>query len=153
MVTIRRPGTRPVLVREPVARWTWRDETCRSLTELKGILALPDLERHVLRLKLDFTVTVVEESEVDRILTLLRGTEAAHPRVGVLERVDTTNLHLVATDPSAFDSDLPPVVLDTVARLRKIAQEADDDAAKATASRALSHLYKLLQRVDSRSAP
>ena len=146
-------GRRPSVYPQRVAYWTWREETCTSLTELKGILALPDLERHVLRLKLDFTVSVVEESEVERILTLLRGTDAAHPRVGVLERVDTTNLRLVATDPDAFDANLPPVVLDTVARLRKVAADAEDEAEKATASRALSHLYKLLQRVDTGSAP
>jgi DNA repair exonuclease SbcCD nuclease subunit len=146
-------GRRPIVVPQRVAYWTWREETCRSLTELKGILALPDLERHVLRLKLDFTVSIVEESEVDRILTLLRGTEAAHPRVGVLERVDTTNLRLVATDPDAFDANLPPVVLDTVARLRKVAEDAEDEADRARATRAISHLYKLLQRVDTGAAP
>jgi hypothetical protein len=73
--------------------------------------------------------------------------------VGVLERVDTTNLRLVATDPDAFDANLPPVVLDTVARLRKVAEDAEDEADRARATRAISHLYKLLQRVDTGAAP
>lgn len=153
IVALFSPGRRPTVSPQRVAFWTWREETCRSLNELKGLLAVPDLERHVLRLILDFTVSVVEESEVDRILTLLRGTDAAHPRVGILERVDTTNLRLVASDPDAFDAHLPPVVLDTVNRLRLLADDAEDDAERARASRALSHLYRLLQRVDLGSAP
>lgn len=152
IVALFRAGRPARMERQRVAYWTWREETCTSLTELKGLLALPALERCVLRLKLDFTVSVVEESEVDRILTVLRGTEAAHPRVGVLERIDTTRLRLVASDPDAFAEDLPPVVRDTVARLRAVAAAAEEPAS-ANASRALAHLYKLLQRMDVGSAP
>lgn len=143
-------GRRPSVHPQRVAYWTWREETCRSLQDLKGILLLPDLERHVLRLKLDFSVDVVEESEVERILTLLRGTEASHPRVGVLERVDRANLRLIPT--GAFDPGLPPVLLDAVTRLQAIAEDAPDDVSKATAGRALSHLYKLIQRAHAGSA-
>ena len=44
IVTLKRAGTRPLLVREPVARWTWRDETATSMETLRR-LASEDLER------------------------------------------------------------------------------------------------------------
>jgi hypothetical protein len=40
---------------------------------------------------------------------------------------------------------LPPVLKDTIARLDHIIEEASDEAEKSRATRALAHLYKLLQ--------
>ena len=54
------------------------------MNELRSLLTTPDLDRHVVRLHLDMTVSLSEESEVERILRDLRGTDATHGRVGVL---------------------------------------------------------------------
>ena len=39
----------------------------------------------------------------------------------------------------------PPVVKDTIARLDRLIADASDEAEKSRATRALAHLYKLLQ--------
>ena len=46
---------------------------------------------------------------------------------------------------NAFPEDLPPVLKDTVARLDRLVAEAIDESEESRATRALSHLYKLLQ--------
>ena len=66
---------------------------CCDMNELRSLLTRPDLDRHVVRLHLDMTVSLSEESEVERILRDLRGTDATHGRVGVL-LVDLENLRL-----------------------------------------------------------
>jgi hypothetical protein len=48
----------------------------------------------------------------------------------------------------AFPEDLPLVLKDTVARLDQLVAEAMDESEKAKATRALAHLYKLLQSHD-----
>ena len=80
------------------------------------MLTTPDLDRHVVRLHLDMTVSLAEENEVERILRELQGTDAAHGRAGVL-LVDRTNLRLQPGSGGIFPEDLPPVVRDTIARL------------------------------------
>jgi hypothetical protein len=67
--------------------------------------------------------------------------------VGVL-LVDRAHLRLQVGSADAFPEDLPPVLQDTVARLDRIVEESVDAAQKERATRALSHLYKLLQRQD-----
>jgi hypothetical protein len=93
------------------------------------------------------TVTVAEESEVDRILRDLQGTEATHGRAGVL-LIDKTNLRLQPGSGGVFPDDLPPVLQDTIARLDRLIADASDEAERARAARALAHLYKLLQGRD-----
>ena len=66
---------------------------CRDLNELRRVLTMQGLDRHVIRLRLDMTVSLSEESEVERIIRDLQGTDATHGRVGVLV-VDQTNLRL-----------------------------------------------------------
>ena len=107
-------------------------------------MTTPDLERHVVRLHLDMTVSVAEESEVERILRDLEGTDATHGRAGVL-LVDKTNLKLQAGSAGIFPDDLPPVLRDTIARLDRMIEESIDEAERSRATRALAHLYKLLQ--------
>jgi hypothetical protein len=114
------------------------------MNELRRLLTSPDLERHVVRLHLDMTVSLSEESEVERILRDLRGTEATHGRVGVLVE-DLVNLRLQVGSEDAFPDDLPPVLKDTVARLERIVGDAMDESEKSRATRALAHLFKLLQ--------
>jgi len=64
-----------------------------DMHELRAFTDHPDLDRHVVRLHLDMTVTLSEESEVERDTTRLRGTDATHGRVGVLVE-DLANLRL-----------------------------------------------------------
>jgi DNA repair exonuclease SbcCD nuclease subunit len=72
---------------EPVAFWRWIDVRCRDMNELRSLLTTPDLDRHVVRLHLDMTVSLSEESEVERILRDLQGTDATHGRAGVWWRI------------------------------------------------------------------
>jgi len=145
LVALFRHGSRARVDAEPVGFWRWIDVRCRDLNELRALLITRDLERHVVRLRLDMTVSLAEESELERIVRDLEGTDATHGRVGVL-MVDRENLHLVVGSAGTFPDDLPPVLQDTVARLDRIAEEAVDAADKAKATRALAHLYKLVQR-------
>ena len=77
----------------------------------------------------------------------LQGTDATHGRAGVL-LVDRANLRLQAGSAGAFPDNLPAVLKDTVARLDRIIGDSVDEAEKARATRALAHLYKLLQSHD-----
>src|SRR5262249_23037569 len=100
------------------------------------------------RLCLDMTVSLSEESEVERILRELQGTDATHGRAGVLT-IDRANLRLQVGSGDAFPEDLPAVLRDTVDRLDRIIASAVDDSEKSKATRALAHLYKLLQTQHS----
>jgi len=147
IVALFRHGSRPRVEKERVAVWRWIDKRCRDMNELRALLTTQDLERHVVRLHLDMTVSLAEESELARIVRDLEGTDATHGRAGVL-LVDRGKLRIEAGSADAFPDDLPPVLKDTVARLDRIIQESADEADKAKANRALAHLYKLLQRQD-----
>jgi hypothetical protein len=92
-------------------------------------------------------VSLAEKSEVERILRDLRGTDATHGRAGVLVE-DRAALRLRAGSAGAFPQDLPQVLKDTVKRLDQLIDAAPGEAEKATASRALAHLYDLLQTRD-----
>jgi DNA repair exonuclease SbcCD nuclease subunit len=144
VVALFRHGSRPRVEAEAVAFWRWIDVTCRDVNELRTLLTKPDLERHVVRLRLDMSVSLSEEHEVDRILRDLQGTEATHGRAGIL-LIDRTNLRLQPGSDGIFPADLPPVVQDTITRLDRMIEEADDEADKVRATRALAHLYSLLQ--------
>jgi hypothetical protein len=73
-----------------------------------------------------------------------QGTDATHGRAGVL-LVDRANLRLQVGSGDAFPEDLPAVLRDTVDRLDQLIADAVDESEKSKATRALSHLYKLLQ--------
>src|SRR5207245_8429281 len=138
-----RHGRRPRVDAEPVAFWRWIDVRCRDMNELRSVLTIQDLDRHVIRLHLDMTVSLSEESEVERILRDLQGTDATHGRAGVLV-VDRANLHLEVGSGDAFPDDLPAVLKDTVDRLDRLIADATDESERSRATRALAHLYKLL---------
>jgi DNA repair exonuclease SbcCD nuclease subunit len=144
LVALFRRGRRPRVDAEPVAFWRWVDVQCRDMNELRSVLTIQGLDRHVVRLHLDMTVSLSEESEVERILRDLQGTDATHGRAGVLV-VDRANLQLMVGSGDAFPDDLPPVLKDTVDRLDRLIAEAADESEKSKATRALAHLYKLLQ--------
>jgi len=147
LVAMFRRGLRPRVDAEKVAFWRWLDVRCRDMNDLRNLLTTPDLDRHVVRLHLDMTVSLSEESEVERILRDLRGTDATHGRAGVVVE-DRSGLRLHAGSGDAFPEDLPPVLRDTVARLDRLIAESTEESDRAKATLALSHLYKLLQSRD-----
>ena len=81
LVWFKRHGTQPRIQRERVARWTWRDQTVRSVVELEA-LAKQDLMSTVLKLTLDLTASLPEMERIESILSSLRGTEATNGRAG-----------------------------------------------------------------------
>ena len=129
---------RALVDREAVAAWSWREETCRSLAELRR-LRDGNMRKTVLRLTLDTRLPLHEYDEAARILAELEGSLSSHPRVGVLI-ADRSRLRLDTTDSSQFTKDLPEVLRSVVQRLNKRA--ADDPE---TAERALHHLYGLVR--------
>jgi DNA repair exonuclease SbcCD nuclease subunit len=134
-----RHGRAPIIQKQAVSRWRWRDEHCRSLADLEA-LGAQDLEDCVVRLTLAMEVTVSELDRVEAILDELKGNEAAHGKAGVLQ-VDRTALELNTGDVGGFDRDLPAVLRTVVARLQTQGNEVDG----ARARRALYHLYRLVR--------
>jgi len=150
LVALFRHGIRPRVEAEPVGFWRWLDVRCHDMNQLRTLLTTPDLDRQVVRLRLDMSVSLSEMNEVERILRELQGTEAAHGRAGIL-LVDKTGLRLQPGSDGIFPEDLPPVIRDTIARLDHLIEEADDEVEKLRATRALGHLYKLLQNSEALS--
>jgi DNA repair exonuclease SbcCD nuclease subunit len=144
LVALFRRGARARVVAERVGAWRWIDHRCRDLNELRTLLTTSNLDRCVVRLHLNMTVSLAEESEIERIVRDLQGTEATHGRAGIL-LVDRTNLMLEPGSGGVFPEHLPAAVKDTIARLDRLIEDAGDEVAKARATRALAHLYKLLQ--------
>lgn len=151
IVAMFRHGRRPRVDPEPVGFWHWLDAPCRSVNDLRTLMTTPDLDRHVVRVRLDMTVSLSEESQIEQILRELEGTDAAHGRAGILV-VDKTNMRLQAGSADAFPDDLPSVLKDTVARLAQLVADAADESEKSRATRALAHLYKLLQNQKTAAA-
>ena len=136
---------RPPLVRkERVGSWKWRDETCNSMSQLRLLAEESDLAKTVLRLKLDMTVPLADYDEAERILASLGGSLAAIPRVGVLN-VDRQGLRMLTDEAIAeFNANMPTVLRATAERLQAMAQ-AGDPLQKEQAERALHHLYRLVR--------
>lgn len=144
IVMIRRSGVRPVIRRERVAQWTWREETCRSLAELRRLASDDRLTRTVLRLHLDLSVTLPENEELEAILRELKGTAASHGRAGVLD-VDRAR-HALDVSGGEFPDTLPELLRTAVTRLR--AQAAANDDTSADARLALVHLFRLAKETS-----
>jgi DNA repair exonuclease SbcCD nuclease subunit len=151
LVALFRRGARPRVQMEPVAFWRWIDVRCRDMNELRRLLTNQGLDRHVVRLRLEMTVSLSEESEVERILRDLQGTDATHGRVGIL-LLDKAKLRLHSGSGGAFPDDLPPVIKDTIARLDQLIADAVEESEKEKATRALAHLYRLLQSENTVTA-
>jgi DNA repair exonuclease SbcCD nuclease subunit len=148
LVALFRHGMRPRVESERVGFWRWLDVRCRDMNQLRSLLTTPDLDRHVVRLHLDMSVSLSEQNEVERILRELQGTDATHGRAGIL-LVDKTDLELQPGSDGIFPEDLPPVIQDTIARLDRMIDESEDDGEKLRATRALGHLFKLLQSSEA----
>jgi DNA repair exonuclease SbcCD nuclease subunit len=147
LVAMFRRGRRPRVDVERVGFWRWLDVRCQDINDLRDLLTRAELDRQVVRLRLDMAVSLTEKSEVERILRDLRGTDATHGRAGILVE-DRSGLRLHAGSGDAFSQDLPPVLKDTVARLDLLIAAAPGEAEKEKATRALAHLYEMLQTRD-----
>ena len=135
---------RPLIRKEAVGAWRWRDEVCHSMPQLRALAEESDLGKAVLRLKLDMTVPLAEYDEAERLLASLGGSLAATPRVGVLN-VDRQGLRLLTEDAiAAFEATMPPVLRATAERLQALTR-SDDPQQKEHAERALHHLYRLVR--------
>ena len=135
---------RPLVRKETVGSWRWRDETCNSMSQLRLLAEESDLAKTVLRLKLDMTVPLADYDEAERILASLGGSLAATPRVGVLN-VDRQGLRMLTDEAIAeFNANMPTVLRATAERLQAMAQ-AGDPLQKEQAERALHHLYRLVR--------
>ena len=139
IVTLKRAGTRPLLVREPVARWTWRDETATSMETLRR-LASEDLSSTVLRLHLDLAVSVTEEKEVDVLTSRLKGNLATSGRAGAFI-LDRSRLRLQIGSVEEVLKDAPETLAAVAAKLAQEAPQSDE------ASRALQLLCRLVAEV------
>jgi DNA repair exonuclease SbcCD nuclease subunit len=148
VVALFRHGRRALVEQERVAFWRWMEVTCRDLDDLVRLLTMAHLDRHVLKLRLEMRVSLTQSREVERILGELEGSESTHGRAGVLW-VDRTKLRVRAGTGEAFRKDLPPVLQDTISRLLALAEQHPDDATGEQATRALGHLYQMLERHDA----
>jgi DNA repair exonuclease SbcCD nuclease subunit len=133
-----RQGRPPIIQRESVSKWRWRDECCRSSAELEE-LRRDDLRDCVLRLTLNMEVTLAEMSRVEAIVRELKGDETAHGKAGVLQ-VHRQNLSLATADLGGFGEDLPDVLKSVVSRLQEKSSVPGGEAAKL----ALFQLYRIV---------
>ena len=109
------------------------------MAELRTLRADENLRKTVLRLRLEMRVPLTEYDEAERILTELRGSLSASPRVGVL--VDDRSGLRLAMDEALenFEQELPEVMQSVVRRLQEKAESEPE-----LAERALHHLYTLV---------
>lgn len=134
---------RPIVEREPVAQWTWREQTCRSLAELRALRADDGLKKCVMRLKVEMQLPLVEYDEARKLLRQLGGSSAASPRIGVLLE-DSEGLQMEVGSPDDFPDDLSDVLQAAVDRLHAKAQSGDPTEAE-VAKYAIHHLYTLVR--------
>ena len=149
VVFFRRRSRRATVNRERVGRWAWRQETVTDLASLRALRDGRDLKQTVLRLTVDFEVTLPEYAEVRGILDELKGTEAIQGRVGVLQ-ADTFALTIDTTDAESLFEGLPDSLRSAVAKLKARAEAPEgasgDDGE--TARRALWNLYRLVREAQ-----
>ncbi len=129
-------GRRPIVRRERVGRFTWRDETVRSLTALRTI-ATESLADTVLRLRVEATLDAPSHHEATRLLEGIAGDDTARGSAAVA-MIKTEQLQL-DTQEFAWVDALPESLRETANRLRALANGEDG----ATARRALLHLHRL----------
>ena len=150
LVLIRRRSRRPVVHRERVGSWTWRQETVQNLGSLRTLRDRRDLAHTVLRLTVDFRVPLPEYEEALKILDELKGTEAIQGRVGVLQ-AETRGLEIDTTDAESLFEGLPDSLRAAGAKLKAMAEnpEAGSAADAETARQALWNLYRLVREAQA----
>lgn len=141
LVTIARAGAKPTITPVRVGRWTWRDERVTSLEQLRRI-ASEELSTTALRLRLELTVPVSEETTVNRLTQQLRGDAASSGRAGAFV-LDRSGLQTTVGDASELLRDAPET-LAVVARTLEAASGTDADA-----KAALAVLYRMLSEARS----
>ncbi len=141
LVLLPRAGASPTITRVRVARWTWREETVTSLEALRRI-ASEDLASTVLRLRLDMSVPVSAEKEIDELTRRLRGDLASTGRAGALV-IDRQRLRLEVGDIDEVLRDAPETLSIVASALTAVA-DTDDEA-----RRAVQLLYRLLSEARS----
>jgi DNA repair exonuclease SbcCD nuclease subunit len=134
LVSLRRAGARPTVVRQHVARWTWRDEIVTTLQELRR-LATEDLSRTVLRLRLSMEVSPTDGKEVNSLTGLLKGNLASSGRAGALI-LDVSGLRQQPLSPEQAMEGAPETLVTVAQRLAREAPLSDE------ARRALEMLYR-----------
>ncbi len=132
----RRVNYRP----EGVARWTWKHETVRSLSELRLLHADKQLARTVLRLTVEMRLAAPELEEADRLLGELKGTSATHGRAGVLQ-LERSKLQLDTTNIEHELADVPDVIRAAMTSLKALEGTERDEVAR----QALYQLYRLIR--------
>jgi DNA repair exonuclease SbcCD nuclease subunit len=145
IVMFPRNGRPPIVQKQPVARWRWRDEHCISMEQLES-LRHQDLKETVIRLTLEMEVGIAERARVDDIIHELQGDEAVCGKVGVLH-VDTSHLEVNVRDGRDFDGKLPDVLKAVVARLQEQAEGEDG----AVARQAMVLLHKTLRTLPDKN--
>jgi hypothetical protein len=95
-----------------------------------------------MRLHLQMSLPPADYDRAEHILRQLKGTAAAHGRVGIL-MVDRDGLRLDTRNVEA-DFEQAPEVLQAALRRLKAMEPRDPD----TARRAIYHLYRLVQAQD-----
>ena len=121
-----------------VAAWMWEERVVRTLAELRDLHGGTKLAGLVLRLIVDLRLTAPEFEEAERLLSELKGTNAIHGRVGILQLVRQRML----LDTRGIESELatlPDVLRATAARIKAL--EIGEGAE--TARAALYHLFRL----------
>jgi DNA repair exonuclease SbcCD nuclease subunit len=134
-----RRGRAPIVQKQAVAQWQWRDERCENLAELEA-LREEDLKNCVVRLTLTMEVSLPDLDRVEAIVNELKGTEVAHGKAGILQ-IDRAGLSLNSNDLGAFDANLPDVLKAVVAKLQAKALEPEGMVAQ----RALYQLYRIVK--------
>lgn len=141
LVTIARAGAKPMVRTVPVGRWTWRDERVTSLEQLRRI-ASEELSTTALKLRLEFSVPVADETTVNRLEQQLRGDAATSGRAGALA-LDRSGLQTTVGEVGDLLRDVPETIA-TVAHTLEAASATDPDA-----KAALAVLYRMLSEVRS----
>lgn len=141
-----RHGRPPIIQKQPVGKWRWREERVTNLAELERLRA-EDLKDSVVRLTLEMEVSLSELEKIDNILGELEGNEAARGRAGVLQ-VHREDLELNTTDVGDLGDGLPDVLKSVVQRLQAKARTPEG----AVARRALYHLHKTIRTLPDRAA-
>ena len=146
IVMFPRAGRPPIVQKQQVARWRWRSEECKSMSQLES-LRHEDLKDCVLKLSLQMEVSVSERARVEDILQELQGNEAVCGKVGVLH-ADSSGLAVNVRDTSDFDGELPEVLKSVIARLQAQAEEGDS----AVARQAMVLLHGTLRQMNKAAA-
>ena len=139
-VALARRGRRPLVRRERVAMWTWRDLVVRDLEALRQLAASQEVRSSILRLTLDMRLAPSEFDEVEALLGELRGSSARHGSAGML----VVRREALGVDLSGIDTvfeDLPEVIKLAAARIAAQQREQPE-----IAGRAMLHLYRLATR-------